>query len=998
MVLIVIKIRKIMKTSTFVIFCMILCASVKMNYAQVPDWSRVLSSSPYDVQEGRVVVADENQHVYMAAAISGPVTFDGTVYLSTGKRDLLLTKCKSNGTAIWKKQIVAQQGGFILPQAINVDKKANIYVLCTFSGTVIIGKSILVSDNDHNVFIAKFNSSGNGEWATSYMYTGTGISKIALDGNANSNVYITSFSTGLLKFSSSGVKLWEQNYPNRTLQSIVVDANMLYIGGALQRGTTTFGSLSLSTLGTSPFTGFIVKGDLNGNFSKSFIVNGSTTSYGSVISDIVIDKKGDLFATGGYTKDLILGSIVIQNPVQAFYTFIAKSDRNFKFSWARTSSSFNIYWVEMYSYKIFTDNSGLIYQYGSPGDQYSFYYGNVTFNPVGGNQFLFKFDSKGNALAAYSLLNSSKTGTMVTSAGKILSTGSLTYNGAASYGNIYLTQRNNSMSIDWQKISSSNQSGLLSTNGIKYDSEGNLYVLSKMRGYCNYFGIIIINDNLTTLLAKHDPKGNVIWVKEIRDALENMYAYTSIGTRIILDEDNNVIITGRFNSSLIIGNQTVLTSQTPWNADGFVAKFDSNGQFQWAMKFDVDGSFGNVGYSVTTDTKNNIIATGEFNNLMRVGDNLLFSEGLDGAFMIKISPDGNCIWAKGFPIGEVVYLAMSGTDGADNIYFTGEMYNRTDKQLVFDALILPQTDDDAGNVLVKFDPDGNALWGNLYGKVEGAYNPECWPVGLRTDSDGYSYSWGWSMNNAIFGDFTLSNPLNGKFNYYLAKIDPTGNVIWATGVYPKNHSISYGELFDMDNEGNIYIGAQFIDTISLAGTLFKPQSNNDFFIAKFSNEGAFQWFKTAPTSGGFGNSLSVFEEDVVTIAGSSVNDLVFDDLIYTGKGGASGILVTLGSLPSFFKGSDITPKIGENSADIFDVHIYPNPSKGQFTIQVFSETKGETGVTIYNLLGKAVKMLNFQIQSGITMEELDISFLPKGTYTLVCKINGNTTCRQVIVE
>ncbi|MDO9254507.1 MAG: T9SS type A sorting domain-containing protein [Bacteroidales bacterium] len=987
-----------MKTITFTIFCMILCASIKMNYAQAPDWSRVLSSSPYDVQEGRAVVADENQHVYMAAAISGPVTFDGTVYLSTGKRDLLLTKCKSSGTTIWKKQINAQHGGFIVPQAINVDKKANIYVLCTFAGTVTIGNSILVSDVDHNVFIAKFNSSGKGVWATSYKYTGTGISKIALEGNGNSSVYISSFSTGLLKFSSSGVKLWEQNFPNRTLQAIAVDANMLYIGGALQRGTTTFGLLSLSTLGTSSFTGFIVKGDLNGNFSKSFIINGSTTSYGSVISDIAIDQKGDIFATGGYTKDLILGSIVIQNPVQAFYTFIAKCDRNFKFSWARTSSSFNIYWVEMYSYKIFTDNSGLIYQIGSTGNQFTFYYGNVAFNPVGENQFLFKFDPKGNALAAYSLLNSSKTGTIVTSAGKILSTGSLTYNGAASYGNIYLTQRNNSMSIDWQKISSSNQSGLLSTNGIKYDSEGNLYVLSKMRGYCNYFGIIIIHDNLTTLLAKHDPEGNVIWVKEIRDALENMYAYNSIGTRIILDEDKNVIIIGRFNNSLIVGYQTVLTSQTPWSDDGYVAKFDSNGQFQWAMKFDAEGSFGNVGFSVTADTKNNIIATGEFNGMMTVGGNLLYSDGLDGAFMVKISPDGNCIWAKGFPIGEVVYLAMSGTDGEDNIYFTGEMYNRTDKQLVFDALILPQTDDNAGNVLVKFDPDGNVLWGNLYGKVVGADNPECWPVGFKTDSDGYSYSWGWSMNNAIFGDFTLSNPLNGIFNYYLAKIDPTGNVIWATAVYAKTHIISYGELFDMDSKGNIYMGAQFIDTISLEGTLFKPQSINDFFIAKFSNEGAFQWLKTAPTSGGFGNSLSVFEEDVVTIAGSSVNDLVFDDLIYTGNGGASGILAMLGSLPSVFKGSDITPKIGKNSDAIFDVQVYPNPSNGQFTLQMFSETKGETGVTIYNLLGKAVKMLTFRIQSGITMEEIDISFLPKGIYTMVCKINGDTITRQVIVE
>ena len=187
-----------MKTITFAIFSMILCASIEMNYAQAPEWSRVLSSSPCEVQEGRVVAADDSKNVYMAAAISGPVTFDGTNYTSVGKRDLLITKWKTNGTAIWKKQINAQAGGVLLPHAISVDKKLNIYVLCTFSGTVKIGDNTLASDADHNAFVAKFNSSGSGVWATSYKYTGTGISKIALDGNTNSNVYVTSFSTGLL--------------------------------------------------------------------------------------------------------------------------------------------------------------------------------------------------------------------------------------------------------------------------------------------------------------------------------------------------------------------------------------------------------------------------------------------------------------------------------------------------------------------------------------------------------------------------------------------------------------------------------------------------------------------------------------------------------------------------------------------------------------------------------------------------------------------------------
>jgi len=968
-----------------------------MNYAQAPDWTRVLSSSPYAVQEGRVVAADDNQNVYMAAAISGPVTFDGIVYSSIGKRDLLLTKWKNNGTAIWKKQINAQIGGVILPQAISVDKKLNIYLLCSFSGTVTIGNNTLISDSEHNAFIAKFNSSGSGVWATSYKYTGTGISKIVLDGNNNSNVYVISFSAGFLKFSSSGTKIWEQNYPDRTLQAIVISNNVLYLSGALQQGITTFGSISLSSLGVAANTGFMIKGDLDGNFTKSFIINEAVTEPGSTsVSDMALDKKGDLLITGGYRKDLILGSVVIQNEAVGYYTYIAKCDKNFNFAWARTSTIFSINNLEIINYRLFLDNSGLIYQYGT--HQFPFSYGAVTFNPEGGNQYLFKFDSKGNALAAYPLLNSSRIGTIVTSSGKILCTGSYTYDGATSYGNLYITQRNNYLSIDWRKISSNNQSGFLSTNGIKHDSEGNMYVLSVMRGYCNYFGIVIRNDYFTTLLAKHDPEGNVLWVKEIRDAAENLYEYNVIGSRITMDKDNNVITIGKFNNSLIIGNQTVLSSQTSWNTDGYVAKFDPNGQFRWAVKFDVDNSFGN-NCGVTTDTENNIIATGEFNNTMTVGGNILSSEGLDGAFMVKLAPDGNCLWAKGFPIGEVVYMAMASTDGYDNIYFTGEMYNRTSKQLKFGELVIPQTDEDCGNVVVKFDPNGNAIWGNLYGKVAGSIRQEsCWPVALKTDNDGNTYSWGWSTNNAVFGDVPLSSPFNGVFSFYLAKIDSTGKVLWANGIYVKNYVVTYGELFDMDDEGNLYVGSQFKDSIQIDETYYKPQSTNDFFLAKYLNDGTFQWLKSVPSNANLGNSLTVIDEDVLILACTSVNDIVFDGQVFVGNGGTSGILATLGSLPSLYKESENATQSGESPDDGFDGQVFPNPCFGQFTLQVNTETKGEMVVVIYNTLGKVVKKLHSRINNGEILEEIDISYLPKGIYLLECMLNDQKISKQIIVE
>ena len=308
-----------MKKITFLFLSMILVISPRLCYTQTPDWSRVLQFNTFDLQYGRVVTADAG-NVYMAGSINGQITFDDTEFTSVGNRDMIIVKLSNTGVTAWKKQINAQVNGLLTSNAIKVDAAQNIYISGTFTGTTTIGSSTITSGILYNAFMAKFDVNGNGVWATSYLATGTGSSKIALDNNGNS--YLISSSSKLIKFDNSGVIQWEQSYTDQTLQAIAVYESNLYIGGDLPEGTTTFGSLTLTSLG-GVYTGYLLKADLNGVYNDSLVVGGSTSSYGSTVSDIAIYNNGDLIITGGYTKDLILDNETVTNPSESYYTYIA---------------------------------------------------------------------------------------------------------------------------------------------------------------------------------------------------------------------------------------------------------------------------------------------------------------------------------------------------------------------------------------------------------------------------------------------------------------------------------------------------------------------------------------------------------------------------------------------------------------------------------------------------------------------------------------------------
>src|SRR5207249_239145 len=134
-------------------------------------------------------------------------------------------------------------------------------------------------------------------------------------------------------------------------------------------------------------------------------------------------------------------------------------------------------------------------------------------------------------------------------------------------------------------------------------------------------------------ILKLDTNGNFGWAKRIGAGA------TDVGVDIVLDDQNNLFVTGQFGSTVDFDPGPGIFNVTSiGGGDIFVAKFDNSGDFVWVRTL---GS-GHVdsGLGIAVDSADDVYVTGEYG-----GE--LFSVPSD-AFVWKLDSVGNSSWFKTF--------------------------------------------------------------------------------------------------------------------------------------------------------------------------------------------------------------------------------------------------------------------------------------------------------------------------------------------------------------
>ncbi len=314
------------------------------------------------------VIVDNNDNVFVAGYFTGQtLTFGSTVLTNAGSLNeaIFIVKYDVSGNILWAKTAL---GSGVLDDHVNsmaVDSSGNIYVVGSFeSSTLNFGVTTLTQAGIRDIFIAKYDSTGNFQWAQSAGGDGPDEAlSISVDAEGNS------FTTGY--YGSTSILLGNSTFTN---------------------------SNNINGLASTDI--FLVKYDPNGNpqWAKNDGVVGTAVgqNYGE---GVTIDSNGNLFVVGFFTSPSIAFGSNTLTSSGSYNMFIVKYDSIGNPLWARGTN--NSSYEEAYSVSV--DSYGNAYVTGwFIGTSINF--GSNTISGFGDKDiFLVKYDSLGNSLWAESI-------------------------------------------------------------------------------------------------------------------------------------------------------------------------------------------------------------------------------------------------------------------------------------------------------------------------------------------------------------------------------------------------------------------------------------------------------------------------------------------------------------------------------------------------------------------------------------------------------------------
>jgi hypothetical protein len=470
--------------------------------------------------------------------------------IGNGGQDAFITKYNSSGQVQW----ATNMGGILQDRGLGIasDSLNNIYVTGFFTNRTFINSysSIssgiiltdtfgeLISNGGQDIFITKYNSSGQVQWATNIGGIFLAEQGLGITSDSSNNIYVTGFfnnNTCINSYSSisSGIILTDtfgELISNGGQDAFITKYNS---SGQVQWATNIGGILQDRGLG-------IASDSLNNIYVTGFFnTNTFINSYSSISSGIILtDTFGELIGNGNQD------------------TFITKYNSSGQVQWATNIGGI----LNNQGLGITSDSLNNIYVTG-------FYFSTSIF------------------INSYSSISS---GIILTDTfGELINNGNQ---------DAFITKYNSSGQTQW----ATNIGGILSDrgSGITSDSLNNIYVTGVFneRSFINSyssissgiiltdtFGELISNGKQDAFITKYNSLGQTQWATNIGGPEIDQ------GLGITSDSSNNIYVTGFFSTNTFINSYSSISSGIiltdifgeligNGGEDAFIIKYNSSGQ------------------------------------------------------------------------------------------------------------------------------------------------------------------------------------------------------------------------------------------------------------------------------------------------------------------------------------------------------------------------------------------------------------------------------------
>ncbi len=823
-------------------------------------WVRDLGGSGINTAAANSLALDSAGNVTLAGQFTGSLQANpgGVSALLTGGASYdqvgFVARYDASGNYRWAKAF--DNGLSEIARSVTLDAAGNAYVAGILWSNGSFGRNAggttLTTTNagGSDGYLVKLDAAGNSVWATSLGGASTDqATRVAAD--ASGNVYVAGTYSSTAKFgatslsssggndtfltklnATSGSVVWAQGFGGSSDDSVGgldVDGSGNVVLGGTFFNTMTVGAINLSVGNTIYPEGFVAEITPSGSASWA---KSLTTTMGGSVGDVAVDSANSVYVGGNFAGVATLGGPTVYSS-GGVDPYVLKLNSTGVYQWQMhgggpltdTVTSLGIGGV---------DNVAMAGTYGVP----------ALFGPT-------------------TLVSSMIANTYIAQIG---------YPAATTTPPAPTLGFSNVTGIGGQ---------LLSVNAIAKDAAGNTFSAGTFSGTGNFAPAGATPVNLKALgaadafLAKYDPSGNLLWVRDLGGSGINTAAANSLA----LDSAGNVTLAGQFTGSLQAnpgGVSALLTGGASYDQVGFVARYDASGNYRWAKAF--DNGLSEIARSVTLDAAGNAYVAGILWSNGSFGRNAggttlttTNAGGSDG-YLVKLDAAGNSVWATSLGGASTDQATRVAADASGNVYVAGT-YSSTAK---FGATSLSSS---GGNdtFLTKLNAtSGSVVWAQSFG---GSSDDSV--GGLDVDGSGNVVLGGTFFGSVGFGATTISSGGSTIPGAFVAKLTSGGSVSWAQALT----STQGGSLGDVqvDSAGSVYVGGNFVGVGSFGGTALYSSGGVDPYTVKLNASGVYQW---QMHGGGPGTdtvtALAVGGVDNVTMAGSFGVPSIFGDTTLAG--------------------------------------------------------------------------------------------------------------------
>lgn len=353
-----------------------------------------------------------------------------------------------------------------------------------------------------------------------------------------------------------------------------------------------------------------------------------------------------------------------------------------------------------------------------------------------------------------------------------------------------------------------------------------------------------------------------------------------VNNMCVLDEDTGVRRDGGFGDVAVqdAAVADAITHDAPVDAGERVR------MTEWTETFGSTGpSAGQEqGRAITHTSTGDIVVTGPFRGSLTVGSTTLVSEGEGDAFVVRLTPTGELVWAMSFGSSANDTCRGVAVDAEDNIYLAGQHSGP-----VSGAVTLTHTDAQDAFV-VKLSSEGVPQWAQAYGRG-----------GLDTANTISVVEDHVFVAGAFSGDISFGAERFGvdeRRGGFLIDLNRDGELQWSQVFQTDAANVQALGTAVIDNE-KVYVSGIFGGPVDFGGTVGvrAPLGPQDAFVLKVNGAGeSTQFAQFGGDDVVLGRALAAAPGRGAVLVGRFLGTANFGGSDRTSAGGQDSFVVRLG--------------------------------------------------------------------------------------------------------